>query len=122
MATKKKTTRAKKLPRFTVSDYFLREHPFIVKLEKMFRRIISNANDTKSKTITDKDLTAFDDFLTKSTDAEIREVKKYLKWYKNTITFVPSGLSKEDKKRAMEVAKINRKLCNDLMDWIKVTI
>lgn len=122
MATKKKTTRAKKLPRFTVADYFLREHPFIVKLEKMFRRIISNANDTKSKTITDKDLTAFDNFLTKSTDAEIRETKKYLNWYKNTITFVPSGLSKEDKKRAMEVAKINRKLCNDLMDWIKVTI
>ena len=118
MATKKKTTRTKRLPKFVAADYMLREHPFIIKLERMFRRMISNANDTRSKTLINRDLTTYNNFLNKSTDAEIRETKKYLKWYKKTITSVPSGLSKDDKKRAKEIAQRNEKLCNELLSWI----
>lgn len=118
MATKKKTTRIKRLPKFVAADYMLREHPFIIKLERMFRRMISNANDTRSKTLTNKDLTAYENFLNKSTEAEKRETKKYLKWYKKTITSVPSGLSKDDKKRAKEIAQRNEKLCNELLGWL----
>lgn len=79
MATKKKTTRTKRLPKFVAADYMLREHPFIIKLERMFRRMISNANDTRSKTLTNKDLTAYENFLNKSTEAEKRETKKISK-------------------------------------------
>ena len=88
----KKTSKTKRLPKFVAADYMLREHPFIIKLERMFRRMISNANDTRSKTLTNKDLTAYNNFLNKSTDAEIRETKKYLKWYKKTGLSTPMTL------------------------------
>lgn len=117
--TTKKTTKIKKLPKFTTADYFLREHPFIIKQEKTFRRLISNATKSEFRRA---DLYKFIGQITLSPNAELREVKKYLKWYKKTITYVPTGLSKSDRKKAKEIAERNEKLCNELMGWIDLTM
>ena len=117
--TNKKTAKIKRLPKFTTADYLLREHPFIIKTEKMFRRMISNA--TKSG-FRKTDLHKYVNTLVRSFNSEKREIKKYLKWYKKTITSVPTGLSSDDRKKAKEIAKRNEKLCNELMGWIDLML